>query len=604
MTSKYTSLKRGIKAKEWSWNSLRLDTWFFEIFMTIFSIACFIGICVILIIYDQKSLPKFSYGFSMNAIVSVLATSCKSSLIFAIGEAIGQLKWVWFNGKPKKLLDIQTFDSASRGPLGSITILFQKTRRSIVSFGAAVMILLVAFDPFIQQIINYPTRLTAMQNNTSFAIAKKLDYFITEIEYPALISTGIWSDDITPSPPKCSSGNCTWPNFQSVGICSQCSDITDSTDLECEIGDDNPNLTSESGEKFRSVNVTCYITAPQGETIYIDQEFRLSSKNSTYQTSTLTWPLFAMEFEDSPKFVWSDNQRTSNPLIVIAYSELGYNENNLDSDFLGGISIVKATQCSLELCLLEYEISVENGIPNTVSSVLNYGQLFYRNYSHPDGIHNPLFGPQQLCWKPTSSQPDITKKNRGDSYTQLSPVEFTFCGIFYTELTLSMGIFSGSFSRKHVWYPGGADNRDNPVTNSGDLYVRHISQVGLENAMSNIAKQVNKEALRINGSEVHGTAHASEIYVEVKWLWLILPTILVVSGTTFIAIVIFQSRKNGESLWKSSVLAFLYHGLHDVEKDESMAAASVMEKKAEELVVRLQASEDGGLILQEEKNLV
>lgn len=44
------------------------------------------------------------------------------------------------------------------------------------------------------------------------------------------------------------------------------------------------------------------------------------------------------------------------------------------------------------------------------------------------------------------------------------------------------------------------------------------------------------------------------------------------------------------------------HGLHDVDKDDCMAA-SVMESKAEGLVVQLQASGDQGLILQERRDL-
>lgn len=76
-----------------------------------------------------------------------------------------------------------------------------------------------------------------------------------------------------------------------------------------------------------------------------------------------------------------------------------------------------------------------------------------------------------------------------------------------------------------------------------------------------------------------------------------------VSGIIFVGIVVFQNKKNGESSWKSSVPALLYHGFYNVDKDESIAV-SVIEKKAEELVVQLQASEDGGLILKEEKKLV
>lgn len=144
MEFQYTSLRKGIKPKDWTWRSLCLHTWFLEIAATLFSITCLIRICGILIAYDQESRPELYHGLSLNAIISVLATGCKSSLIFVIGEAMGQLKWGWFYAMPQKLIDIQTLDSAGRGPIGSIAILFQETRRSLASFGAVVIILLLA----------------------------------------------------------------------------------------------------------------------------------------------------------------------------------------------------------------------------------------------------------------------------------------------------------------------------------------------------------------------------------------------------------------------------------------------------------------------------
>jgi hypothetical protein len=282
--------------------------------------------------------------------------------------------------------------------------------------------------------------------------------------------------------------------------------------------------------------------------------------------------------------------------MVIAYAEIGYNEDYLYSDFIDGIRVDKATECSLEICLLEYEVSVENGSPDVIPTVLDYGQLFWRNNS-AEGDSAEW---ETLCWKPTSSPPNITIENPINDYTmvQLSPDEFVFCGIHY-EMKLRESLFVGSFEQGHVQMPDGSLR----TYEGGDPIAFRISSVGLDTIMSNVANHMNKEALRINGSDVHGTAFAIEVFVEVQWLWLILPIILVVSGTIFIVIVIVENTKNGTSLWKSSVLAFFYHGLHDVDKDDCMAA-SVMERKAEELVVRLQASGDhGGLTLQGRKNL-
>ncbi|CAG8947796.1 unnamed protein product [Penicillium salamii] len=599
MASRYTSLKKGIKTRNRSWRSLCLDTWFPEIVATAFSIACFIAICGILISYNQKSRPGLQYGLSLNAIISVLATSCKSSLIFVIGEAMGQLKWSWFHANPNKLVDIQILDSASRGPLGSIATFFQKTRRSLASLGAAVIILLLAFDPFIQQIISYPTRLVAMPNGN--AIAKRLEFFAPDMEYDFVYTSGLWSDDTMLSP-SCPSGNCTWSKFRSSGMCSQCSDITNSMNIECEnMGNISRPIQGTTNETSQLINVTCHLTPPQGNPTQFTQTFYFSSlSESSYKTSGVSWNIFSawdpnnmssrLGYTGSRPFTWPGN-----PLVVVAYVETGYNEDYLHSDFISGIKVEKATECSLELCLLEYEISVENGIPDMITSVLDYGELFWRSRPTPSAPWE-----KTLCWKPTSGPSDtITFENSDPTKAdvELSPVEFAFCGISY-KVSIPENVFEGSVIKDYIRRSDGSLESGPPW---GDPNTLRIGSVGLDLIMSNVTKHMNKEALQINGSDVHGIALAIEVFVEAQWLWLILPIILVVSGTIFITLVILENRKSGRSLWKSSVLAFFYHGLHNFDND--CMAASVMERKAEELVVQLQASGDhGDLILQEEKS--
>lgn len=515
---------------------------------------------------------------------------------------MGQLKWTWFYATPKRLIDIQTLDSASRGPLGSITTLFNGTRRSLASLGAVTIIFLLAFDPFIQQIISYPIRLTTVSDGTNLAIAKRLGYFTPDLDYSTVYSTGFWSEDTLLSP-DCPSGNCTWSKFQSSGLCSQCSDITQSVDLKCEIIDEVTNTSNVFSNPFAFVQ--CDLAPPQGNTNKFDLMFDLSASDSsslknwssyTHSTRKLSWHILsAFDFNDYKTSPQTKNQpfaSPSDPLMVIGYAEIGYNQDYIDSDWINGIQVEKATQCSLELCVLDYDVSVKNGIPNVTTSVADYGELFWRNTSDPD-----ISLGATTCWKPRSSPRDIAFENsKPGTFFQLSPVEFAFCGI-NLEMPLDGSVFVG-FTRTSL-----QRNSTKHDKTADDQNIARIASVGLENIMSNVAQHMNKEALRQNGSEVYGKAQITEVFVEVKWLWLILPIILVTSGTLFITMVIFENKKNGTSLWKSSVLAFFYHGLYDVDSDSM--AASVMEKKAEGSVVRLQASGDhGGLILKEEENSV
>ncbi|KGO35945.1 hypothetical protein PEX2_088030 [Penicillium expansum] len=383
-------------------------------------------------------------------------------------------------------------------------------------------------------------------------------------------------------------------------------------DLKCETTQ-SINSSYSEGEHYKNETVTCHLAPPQGKSTQFDVNFYTLWEDSSpnpvgldYTTSGISWHVFSAygrslqyrrQTGDEP-FTWP-----SDPLMVLGYAEIGYNEDYLDSDLSGGIRVDKVTECSLELCHLEYEVSFGNGTPHINTSVLDYGQLFWRNSSEARSK-------QMLCWKPTSGPPppDIIIENvtiSNDSFVRLSPVEGVFCGI-EDNIILDENVFTGSTIHVHgrLRSEHGYGQDYDVMREDSDRNVLRIGSVGLDVIMSNVAGHMNKEGLARNGSDVNGIAYVTEVFVEVQWLWLILPIILVVSGTIFIVIVIIENRKNGTNLWKSSVLAFCYHGLHDVDKDDSMAA-SVMERKAEELIVRLQESEDhGGLVLREKKNLL
>lgn len=89
-----------------SWSSITLDTWILEGASLGFSIACLVSIYSILIAYNGEQRPDFIYKISLNTIISVLATACKSSLVFVVGAGLSQLKWLWFQNR-RQLSSIQ-----------------------------------------------------------------------------------------------------------------------------------------------------------------------------------------------------------------------------------------------------------------------------------------------------------------------------------------------------------------------------------------------------------------------------------------------------------------------------------------------------------------
>lgn len=133
------------------------DTWYCEVLAIIVSSLSLIAIGVVLRVYEGRASPQLSHGLTLNAIISILATLSKSCLIYAVASSISQLKWCWFQKETRQLPDLQGFDDASRGPLGSMTVLFTRAGWSLISVGAFVTVLATVFDPFVQQLLNYPS---------------------------------------------------------------------------------------------------------------------------------------------------------------------------------------------------------------------------------------------------------------------------------------------------------------------------------------------------------------------------------------------------------------------------------------------------------------
>jgi hypothetical protein len=105
-TDEYATSHQALTAN-W-FHRITLDTWAPEAVALFISAASIIAITVILAHYEDEKSPEMSYGITLNAIVSILATASRSLLIFAVSMCIGQLKWCWYHERKRRVEDIQT----------------------------------------------------------------------------------------------------------------------------------------------------------------------------------------------------------------------------------------------------------------------------------------------------------------------------------------------------------------------------------------------------------------------------------------------------------------------------------------------------------------
>jgi hypothetical protein len=94
---------------------------------------CLGAIVVILIVYHNSKLPSWSFGTTLNSILSILSHISTVGLVTALVGALSQQKWLRFRKSPKPLKDLAEFDEASRGLWGSFLLLCSKSKFTYVA---------------------------------------------------------------------------------------------------------------------------------------------------------------------------------------------------------------------------------------------------------------------------------------------------------------------------------------------------------------------------------------------------------------------------------------------------------------------------------------
>ncbi|KAJ5552318.1 hypothetical protein N7494_001696 [Penicillium frequentans] len=567
------------------WSSVLLDSWFYESIAVCFSIASFIAIFCTLLVYNQQKTPKLPSGLTLNTVVSILATCSKSSLLYIVGECIGQLRWISFGRYSKPLSDVQAYDSASRGPWGSLIMLLKDKGYSLASLGALVTVLGLLFDPFVQQILTYPVR--EVTQNSSAASIQQSRYIIPDPTLGSGMSTGffdaanagIWTDNFDLEP-KCPSGDCTWPLFQSVELCTKCQDVTSSAKIQgCQTS--SFNMSSRQDQ-----TISCNISLPQLSPYE-------GSISLSYETMQGIKPVTEMVIPE--KVVWVGHSLplvqtlsnktiggVENPLLVIAQAEFSLPASEMvespGKQFFPGtnLGLSNVTECVLSLCSRTYNVSVSSGQSSIRVEKEDFGNFYFK----------PLNG--TTCWKPSSSpyMNSTSEYALVDYSYRVDTDNFAFCGAHasvYQDALPFPGEKAWTFSDTiPYWILETTEN----ITSSE---IKKVFESGLETTLSNIAAAVSKYARDMSGIIVSGQVTTSESYVSVHWPWLILPALLLLLGVVLLVSTGTLNRCRKTSLWKSSVLPLIYHGLEkdSFDGENGYESMSKMESSASETRVKL-----------------
>ncbi|KAK7978616.1 hypothetical protein PG996_004671 [Apiospora saccharicola] len=500
-------------------------SWMFEFIACFISTLALAAILVTLGLMDGRPLRTWPMKITLNSFVAFMSTIAKAALVIPVAEGISQLKWIWF-GTKGSLEDIQKFDQASRGSWGSLKLLFHSQNVHLAKLGAFVMIAALCMDPFVQQVITYPTQMIAsLDHSATIPVARGYSNYapgaIMALRSPtpdmkAAINNGIYNTSPDPKKdfamkPHCATGNCTWPEtYHSLAVCSKCANTTE---------------LMTKGNCFRD---KCVYTLPNGlsfDSLYRGQLFM----NATNNVPTV-------------------NFNGTQPTITSLTTMRGLHDLSAQ-DLLG----IVANECILYYCVNEYKAEVKNGV---FSETVVKSRTLDRNPLAPENI--------------TITVPPSGKVTTPTNYTMTgtaaAALSYHFWNFWTGNVTGSLGEEQATSDVVRALYDLADDGRGggSPKPGGENETIAAVAAAMTKVMRSNLDIIPSRDPEAAAANQVAGVTWFEETYVAVRWPWMVLPIGLEVLAFGFLVMTMVQCQRSGVAIWKSSTLPMLQGKVTDL----------------------------------------
>ena len=579
-----------------------LTNWWQELTACLLSVVALLAIIATLRPHQNKPLPQWPYLVSVNSLLSIYVTILKAAVLLVIAEGLSQLKWQRFEDD-RPLDELARYDEASRGPMGSLRLLWRlRLQHPLTSVGAFAVIFAIITDPTTQQIVQYydctllleGAQASLPRTNVYIGQGRHAGAGLRTIEPPlqAAINAGIFSPGRAVSS-RCDTGNCTFPDiYHTLGYCSSCTDVS--------------------------------------EQVVVNSSYRDDKSLGRVTNKTFHLPSGTQLFQSTPVF--------RNPIDVLTVSSHDRRQidllkgpvppdNCVNPSATGAWSCddYAAATCSMNFCVRTYKSIVsagnleetlisQTGLPNVIgqatsgvfflslidTSCISSGErtaLQAAGYEMPVGT--PWLPYKNATFKPLERPPlnasfPESMLERNCVYSVDGFLDSSLWSVFLKDF------FNGTVKGlPSVAIQGDILRYDGPQNLQVIYNFGNVTFENIEQTFANISNSVTNY-LRQNGNVNHsepalGQVNQNRTCIDVRWAWLSFSVIQVMITLLFFTAMVVETSSKGNPvpIWKSSPLALLYHGFERQPTHAGGERLREMERAARGTLVSLGTTQTG-----------
>ncbi|KAI0196220.1 hypothetical protein EV127DRAFT_331245 [Xylaria flabelliformis] len=578
--------------------SSRGPSWILEYISLVLSWITIIALVALVAKIDGICLSSWTAPVSPNTVISILAAIARAPLGFTISSCIGQLKWNWFRKRADSLITFDRLDDASRGPWGSLWLIIWVKASHWVAIGAAIVIALLAFEPFLQAILSFDGRIDLASNAGEAKIGRSeileagfsanrisipvgipptnetvyLDTMDTVPDFRVVFAMNNAFADLlaaskqTPSF-SCPTANCTWAPFTSLAVCGACKDVS-------------------SHIKYRAWNES----SDYDSWIMVEKSLQypyrgISNSRSTNGTHSIS--IVASTLSDAHQTISFRNLSTMIASVGVVRASHAYRQGKM----LWDKAPVTATECALYFCVKASEIVVRKGVlsETTVASWANRDFKSYQSNRYNSVAPDTYFegDPSPIFVDTRRDDLVLSIPSKGVRLLRLpknvtTRFNLTQNAVLSTVTWINNFLPGYEFAGNNIYYGTTGQGPIAKCLNQSNNNLSHVfdqAATGLTHWMRDVSELTES-----------GTVEEWVVHINVQWAYISLPLLAVLLGSAFCLKLILETRALRLEAWKTDTIATLTFSV-DVETRAQLQQAhhaGNLAKTARTMKVRLE----------------